>query len=421
MPRNGAPTASAPPPGMIEAGMPRDQGSSDAERAGDPLPVPSLAPEPPGRIAVVVNGNAKNVTAEVISTLDQIMQGGDLFVSRSLEEADEIAIVLVSRGYGTVLTGGGDGTFSVMVTKVYAEAERQGKALPRFGFLKLGTGNALAHVVGASGSGGGDLAADIRRLRQDAGSREIGLVQVDGVLAPFCGFGVDAVVLQDYEATKRLLGRTPFARLGRGAAGYAVSSLTRSLPRYLVQRPAQCRVINRGEACYRVGPSGVVQGASIATGEVLFEGPARLVAVATIPYYGYGFRAFPFAEERPDRMHLRIANLSAANFMLHFPAIWRGEYQSPERISDFLVQEVELHMDPPTPFQIGGDFHCVTGQMQVALAARRIRLVDFYAPPSGTAPEQPSYPPLGPANPASGAVRALASGGRGPSPKIKPE
>jgi hypothetical protein len=76
-------------------------------------------------------------------------------------------------------------------------------------------------------------------------------------------------------------------------------------------------------------------------------------------------------------------------------------------------------MDPPTPFQIGGDFHCVTGQMRVALAARRIRLVDFYAPPSGTAPEQPSQPPLGPATPASGAVRVLVSAGRGPSPKAK--
>ena len=104
---------------------------------GESWSSPSAAPSPdsPGRIAVVVNGKAKNVTAEVISTLDQILLGGDLFVSRSLREADEIAQVLVSRGYGTVLTGGGDGTFSVMVTKVYAEAERQGAPLPRFGFL----------------------------------------------------------------------------------------------------------------------------------------------------------------------------------------------------------------------------------------------------------------------------------------------
>ncbi|HEU4580516.1 MAG TPA: diacylglycerol kinase family protein [Polyangiaceae bacterium] len=363
---------------------------------GESWSSPSAAPGPdsPGRIAVVVNGKAKNVTAEVISTLDQILLGGDLFVSRSLREADEIAQVLVSRGYGTVLTGGGDGTFSVMVTKVYAEAERQGAPLPRFGFLKLGTGNALAHVVGASGSGGGDLAADIRRLRQDAGSREIGLVQVDGALAPFCGFGVDAVVLQDYEAVKRVLGRTPFARLGRGPAGYTVSSLTRSLPKYIAHRPAHCRVINRGMPCYRVGPSGIAWHDPIGPDELVFEGPARLVAVATIPYYGYGFRAFPYAEERPDRMHLRIANLSATSFVRHFPSIWRGEYHNPKQISDYLVQSVDLQMDPPSPFQIGGDFHCEASEMHVELAARRIRLVDFYAPPSGAVPsERPPPPP----------------------------
>jgi diacylglycerol kinase family enzyme len=334
------------------------------------------------RIAVVVNGNAKNVTAEVIATLDQLLLGGDLFVSGSLEEADEIAKVLVSRGYGTVLTGGGDGTFSVMVTKVFAEAVRQQAELPRFGFLKLGTGNALAHVVGASGSGRGDLAADIRRLRADAGSREIGLVEVDGEMAPFCGFGVDAMVLEDYAAVKRLLSGTLLERLGSGPLGYTLSTLTRSLPRSLVRRPTRCVIINRGAECYRVGQSGIITGAAIQMGEVVFEGPARLVGVATIPYYGYGFRAFPFAEERPDRMHLRISNLSAPTVVRHLSEIWRGEYQHPDKVSDFLVQNVEIRMDTPTPFQIGGDFRCEATQMQVALAPRRIRLVDFYAPPS---------------------------------------
>lgn len=343
-----------------------------------------VAEPPPARIAVVVNGNAKNVTAEVISTLDQILLGGDLFVSRSLGEADEIAKVLVSRGYGTVLTGGGDGTFSVMVTKVYAQAELQGAPLPRFGFLKLGTGNALAHVVGASGSGRGELAADIRRLREDAGSREVGLVEVDGELAPFCGFGVDAVVLQDYEHLKKRLNGTPFESLGLGPVGYAVSSLTRSLPKMVTRRPAHCRIINRGDVCFRVGPKGIVPGRSVPHGEVVFEGPARLVGVATIPYYGYGLRAFPYAEDRADRMHLRISNLSVPSFVRHFRGIWRGEFQNDEQITDYLVQRIEIRMEPPTPFQMGGDFRCETSEKTVALAPRRIRLVDFYAPPNAS-------------------------------------
>src|SRR4029079_10174636 len=79
------------------------------------------------RIAVVVNGNAKSVNDEVISTLDQILLGGDLFVSRRLEDAGDIARTVVNRGYGTVLTGGGDGTFTVMVTEVARGARRQGR------------------------------------------------------------------------------------------------------------------------------------------------------------------------------------------------------------------------------------------------------------------------------------------------------
>src|SRR5688572_8950388 len=115
----------------------------DAHPLSEPPSARPSARPPTDRIAVVVNGNARNVTDEVISTLHQILLGGDLFVSRQIEEGPDIARLLINRGYGTVLTGGGDGTFTVMVTEVVREARRQGKPLPRFGFLKLGTGNAL--------------------------------------------------------------------------------------------------------------------------------------------------------------------------------------------------------------------------------------------------------------------------------------
>ena len=144
-----------------------------------PPPSQRSVPPPSQRIAVVVNGNAKSVTEEVISTLDQILLGGDLFVSRRLEDARDIARTLLSRGYGTVLTGGGDGTFTVMVTEVVREARRMGKPLPRFGLLKLGTGNSLAWVVGAQGADKRDLQADISRLIEDACSRAMRLIEVE--------------------------------------------------------------------------------------------------------------------------------------------------------------------------------------------------------------------------------------------------
>src|SRR3954464_4432739 len=100
-------------------------------RLSPPSGPPRSAPAATDRIAVVVNGNARSVTSEVISTLDQILLGGDLFVSRRLEEGPELARTIINRGYGTVLTGGGDGTFTAVLTDVVREARCQSKPLPR--------------------------------------------------------------------------------------------------------------------------------------------------------------------------------------------------------------------------------------------------------------------------------------------------
>lgn len=334
------------------------------------------------RIAVVVNGNARSVTSDVISTLDRILQGGDLFVSRRLEEGPELARTIVNRGYGTVLTGGGDGTFTAVVSDVVHEARRQGRPLPRFGFLKLGTGNALAWVVGASGAKSRGLAKDLERLQDDAGSRSVRLIEVEGLIAPFAGFGVDAVVLQDYDTVKRQLLKTPLAPIAPGALSYAVSSLTRSLPSYLFRAVPHCRVVNDGADAYRVGPKGSLTGRPIPKGETIYEGPARIAAVSTIPYYGFGFRAFPFAEERPDRMSLRISTINPIPFVANFRGIWRGEYENPSNMFDYLVEAVTFELDPPTPFQIGGDPRGERARVQAVLSPTAIRLVDFYSPPS---------------------------------------
>jgi diacylglycerol kinase family enzyme len=333
-------------------------------------------------VAVVVNGNAKNATAEVISTLDQILSGGDLFISRKLSDAKHIAKTLVARGYGTVLTGGGDGTFTVMVTEVVHEARRSGKPLPRFGLLKLGTGNSLAWVVGAQGADKRDLQADIRRLIEDAGSRFMRLIEVEGFIAPFCGLGADAIVLADYARTKGLLAKTPLGRVAPGALGYVLATTTRSIPGFVGRKMPHCRVRNDGAEAYRLGSKGSVVGPPIPTGQMLYEGPMRICALSTIPYYGYGFRMFPYAEERPDRMNLRIATIGPVSFVRHFQEIWRGEYDNPEEVSDYLVDAVTIELDPATDFQIGGDPQGPRSSISALLSPTPIRLVDFYAPPN---------------------------------------
>ncbi len=342
------------------------------------------------RLAVILNGNAKNVTDDVVAFLGRILPAQDLYVSRSLTHAREIARSVVERGYRTVLAGGGDGTFSVVVTNVVKVADALNVARPRFGYLKLGTGNALAHVVGADESRG--LAGDILRLKTEAGSRPLNLVSVDGQLTPFCGFGVDAVVLQDYQKIKSRLARTPLRAIAAGPLSYVVSTLTRTLPSYLLRRVPHCRVTNLGAPAFRVGRTGRVDTRPIATGEVLYDGPALIAAASTIPYYGYGFRMFPYADEMPDRMNLRISTLGPTEFVKHLSAIWRGEHVDPSNIFDFLVQSVRVTMDPSTAFQVGGDVAGERGEAELSLSDRPVEVVDFYSPPSQAAKSTPPGP-----------------------------
>lgn len=344
-------------------------------------PVSDTIPPPSERIAVVVNGNAKSVNDEVIDTLDQLLNAGDLFISRRIEEGRQIARTLVERGYGTVLTGGGDGTFTVMVSDVVREAKRQGKRPPRFGLLRLGTGNALSWVVGASRVRRGTLKVDIERLRSEAGSREMHLVEAEGYLSPFCGFGIDAVVLQDYQTVKKALSRGPLRRFASGALSYFVSSTTRSLPSYIFRPVPHFRIVNRGADAYRLGERGRIVGAPIRAGEVIFEGRARIVGCSTIPYYGFGFRAFPYAGERPDRMSLRVSVVDTFGFIANFPSIWRGDYDNLEVMYDYQVEDVTVHVDPETDFQIGGDPQGKRREVRLRMSEEPIRLVDFYAPP----------------------------------------
>jgi diacylglycerol kinase family enzyme len=141
------------------------------------------------------------------------------------------------------------------------------------------------------------------------------------------------------------------------------------------------RVVNEGAEAFRVGEHGHVVGPPIATGEVIFEGKARFASVSTIPYYGFGFRCFPFADERPDRMNLRISTINTFALVANFPAIWRGDYDDPKIVSDFLVEDVTIETTPETEFQIGGDPKGKRKKVRVRLSPDPIRLVDFYAPP----------------------------------------
>lgn len=332
------------------------------------------------RVAVVVNGNAKQVTDDLVDILDQIVQSGDLFVSRSLAEANEIARTIVRRGYPTVLTGGGDGTFVQMVTRITEEARRTGAKQPRFGLLRLGTGNALAWVLGAQSPRHRGVIADLGRLRREGGSRAMRLLEVEGTLTPFAGLGIDAIALRDYNATKAALSRSPITRpLSAGAPAYFLAVVGRTMPTYLLRPHPRVRVVNEGEPVIRIGADGR-PASEIGPGEVVYDGPSRMVAMGTIPYWGFGARIFPYADERSDRFSLRVVDITSLEVARHIRKIWKGTYRS-DTVHDFLCEHVSIHYEEPMPMQIGGDSVGSRTTVFARLAPEPIEVVDYYAPP----------------------------------------
>src|SRR5437870_1647488 len=134
------------------------------------------------RVAVLLNANAGAVTDRLRRELENFVPPEDIFYSRTIEDARGIARTVLERGYATVLTGGGDGTFVAYVNCLFEEASqsqvmvsgggavqlaRHRFRIPRVGVLKLGTGNAVVEFCWSParqiGPDGKPLGRDIAR------------------------------------------------------------------------------------------------------------------------------------------------------------------------------------------------------------------------------------------------------------------
>ena len=342
--------------------------------AAVPLPAPA---EP--RVAVLLNANARQVCPRIIKSLSHVVKSEDLFLSHSPLEGRSIARRVVEGGYDTVFCGGGDGTFMSFASEILSEAQRARAKAPRFGVLRLGTGNGLAGLVQASSARGDRLLDDVLRARSGEvpGHRHLDLVMVNGKRTPFAGVGVDGRILNDFLWVKQHWARGLMKGFFSGKAGYLSAGALRTLPHYATHPLfAECTVVNGRETSYRLDAQGKVQ-TEYAPGSVLFQGRVMMASVATIPYYGFGFRMFPFAGQHARKMQLRLGAVGPMEAIAHLPQLWKGEYFPKDRIHDFQVGEVTIRFDRPMPLQIGGDAEGEREQVTFSMAPERLELLDF--------------------------------------------
>lgn len=326
-----------------------------------------------GAVAVVLNAHAKRVTPRLRRHMAALVPPRDLFYSTSVEEAQEIAGELVARGYQRVLLGGGDGTVATMLDLIAAAAAEANptRPLPEIGILRLGTGNALAHLT-LAGAVHRDVARAISGVPLPY--RTVRLVQElqSGRRIPFASLGYDAQVLNDHidlvDHQRGSFGR----RMAKSLAGYLYAVLTRTIPAEFSRRPARLRVTALGQAS-AIDPSTDNEKALPADG-VLFEGKARAVAFGTTPFYGFGIRVLPDARRRPDRFHVRVSTASIGYLMAHVSSLWNGSLRGPH-MHDFLVEGVRIESSRPLPMQIAGDAEGKHREASFRLANEVFRMI----------------------------------------------
>ncbi|MCC6158696.1 MAG: hypothetical protein IT350_11650 [Deltaproteobacteria bacterium] len=337
--------------------------------------------------AVLLNANARKVSRRMLTGVEQFVPKAQTYLSHSFDDARRAVKEIVDHGYPVVFCGGGDGTLVSTINqfKTYIDEKNrvmQGAVqdaiarhpLPKFGVLKLGTGNGIAGWVGNL-KGIEPLAALRRGF--EVRTRRLPLIESESRHFHFGGLGWDAAIINDYSWFKTRMGKMPVVRkFSTGFLAYMAAIASRTVPRAFFGERPHVRVINEGDEVFECRLGEAARRLPYRAGDTIYEGPVSVMGAGTTPYYGYNMVAFPFADAREGFMNFRVVDIPVSEALMHSPGIFRGRYQS-RGFFDFLVTRVRMEFDRPTPLQIGGDAMGVREHLSFALSDFAVDLLDF--------------------------------------------
>lgn len=311
------------------------------------------------KVAIVLNGNARSITSSAVKRIHEEhnrwvasnLGENKLFVSNSLEDAKHIAKLIVKDNYDVVMSGGGDGTFTQCVTDILELTDTP----PAFGMLKMGTGNALADVLGVSTN----IQDELSCAHMESARTTMSLVKINNIVAPFAGFGLDAMVLNDYDQVKNELDRDPVfgaIKSKRGALDYGFAITLRSIWKLIINAPTTVvKIYNIDNLATEIDSDGVLM-CSYSADDLVYSGSSLMVGASTVPYYGMGFRMFPQANPSIPGFQLRVVNIKPYELLTNLPSFLTSEL-SHKHITDFRFNsKARIEIKTPVPAHIGGNY-----------------------------------------------------------------
>ena len=329
------------------------------------------------RVAVLLNRNARGVTDSLIATVESLGAAEDIFVTSSVADARSALERVVEGRHDVLIVGGGDGTF---VHVLQALASLRPTPKPILFALRLGSGNAIADVCGASRTTRRGLAADLARARSREAPVRLRLLCADERPSYSLGIGIDARFSADLDAfLKPFLGRGRLATWLRGFPGMVATGLLHTLPELFRRPPFRLRIINLGASAARLGRDGRPTSRSMCPGDILFDGEATIAAASTVETYGRGLHFFPYTTQHPGYFQLRVARVRSLATLAHFPSIFAGTWHDDRHLWDWRVTAVRLEIDPAEPVHVGGELLGARSTIEVSLSPQSFPILG--APP----------------------------------------
>ncbi len=345
-------------------------------------------------IAALLNLHARHVTPRVIRALRTALPEANILVSEDIDQARRHARSIAADRPEVVLGGGGDGSI-VKLINLLREASG-GAWLPTFGVLRLGTGNAWGRVTGAD-----EFAREVKilsKLPWPLPTRRFDLIDVENVWCHFAGVGWDARVINDYlrnldKRSSALVGSRVATAMHKGLGGYLYSLFRYTVPDEVRAAVTEGRVRvlveNVDGEVFTLNSQAQPIPLKDSDGNnprILYEGPMGVACVATEPEWGFGFRAFPFAQAVPGCFNARVYDRPTLEATSKMMRLWRGEFPEPG-MHDFYARRLRMRFSRPMPFQIAGDGLGMRDSVEYGVADRPAYLVDWTAARASLASE----------------------------------
>ncbi len=318
---------------------------------------------------VCVNANAKRGGRRIAVQISRALPGASVRLTRSIGELE--GWLKSIENPRCILSAGGDGS-AVAPLNALDRVTPADQDFPPIGALPLGTGNAWAHALGAR-----KLDACVKALANHEGAlptRRYGLFTCDGTLTFFGGCGWDAQVLHDYRAQVEA---SPSSRMAKSVWGYLSAMLLRTAPKTVLYGRPHVIIENLGDEVFvidRERKLSKLEGAG--RGSILYEGMASVAGGATCPEFGYGFKAYPFAERMLDYVNVRVYDQAAAKAIKDIPKLWRGQHPL-EGMTDWFVKEARMTFSRPMPLQIGGEAIGTRLTVEYRTSPRKVDALDW--------------------------------------------